>query len=61
MPQLLLQGFPEGAIRIGPRLSVLEKEGTRTYFVGPDNSCSHPVGDAEKGVKKKGSEKGSVQ
>ncbi len=46
MPQLLLQGFPEGAIRIGPSLSILDKEGVRTYFVGPDNYFSHPIGDA---------------
>ncbi|MCK5805479.1 MAG: hypothetical protein KAI66_21790, partial [Lentisphaeria bacterium] len=46
MPQLLLQGFPEGAIRIGPSLSILDKDGTRTYFTGPDNYFSHPSGDA---------------
>ncbi|MCK5805519.1 MAG: hypothetical protein KAI66_21990, partial [Lentisphaeria bacterium] len=46
MPQLLLQGFPEGAIRIGPSLSILDKEGTHTYFIGPDNYFSHPSGDA---------------
>ncbi len=46
MPQLLLQGFPDGAIRIGASLSVLDKEGTRTYFIGPDNYFSHPTGDA---------------
>jgi hypothetical protein len=34
MPQLLLQGFPMGPARIGSSLSVLEKEGTRTYFNG---------------------------
>ena len=45
MPQLLLQGFPDGAIRIGPALSVLKKEGTVTYFVGPDNFYSHPASD----------------
>ncbi len=45
MPQLLLQGFPEGAIRIGATLSVLKKEGTVTYFVGPDNFYSHPESD----------------
>ncbi|MEA3344411.1 MAG: hypothetical protein U9Q16_01900 [Patescibacteria group bacterium] len=46
MPQLLLQGFPEGAIRINPSLSILDKDGTRTYFTGPDNYFSHPTGDA---------------
>jgi transposase-like protein len=45
MPQLLLQGFPDGAIRIGATLSVLKKEGTVTYFVGPDNFYSHPESD----------------
>jgi hypothetical protein len=41
MPQLLLQGFPCGAIRIGTTLSVLRKDGTTTYFVGADNHFSH--------------------
>jgi len=45
MPQLLLQGFPDGAIRIGSTLSVLKKEGRVTYFVGPDNFYSHPESD----------------
>lgn len=45
MPQLLLQGFPDGAIRIGPTLSVLKKEGRVTYFTGPDNFYSHPASD----------------
>jgi hypothetical protein len=45
MPQLLLQGFPDGAIRIGATLSVLKKEGTVTYFVGPDNFFSHLESD----------------
>ncbi len=47
MPQLLLQGFPEGATRIGSSLSVLDKEGKRTYFIGPDNYFSHPSNDAD--------------
>jgi len=46
MPQLLLPGFPDGAIRIGPALSILKKEGRITYFVGPDNFFSHAVSDA---------------
>ena len=46
MPQLMLQGFPDGAIRIGPAVSVLSKEGRVTYFVGPDNYFSHAAGDA---------------
>ena len=45
MPQLLLKGFPDGAIRIGPALSVLRKDGLVTYFVGPDNYFSHPADD----------------
>jgi len=46
MPQLMLQGFPDGAIRIGPVVSVLRKEDRVTYFVGPDNYFSHAAGDA---------------
>ena len=46
MPQLLFQGFPDGAIRIGDVLSVLKKEGAVTYFVGPDNFFSHPTSDS---------------
>jgi transposase-like protein len=46
MPQLLLQGFPDGAIRIGPTLSVLRKEGRSTYFVGSDNYFAHAENDA---------------
>ena len=46
MPQLLLQGFPDGAIRVGPILSVLKKEGRVTYFVGGDNYYSHADADA---------------
>jgi hypothetical protein len=46
MPQLLLQGFPDGATRIGVSLSVLKKEGRATYFVGPDNYFSHAETDA---------------
>ena len=45
MPQLLLQGFPEGAIRIGAMLSVLKKAGRVTYFVGQDSYFSHPEQD----------------
>ncbi len=45
MQQLLLQGFPEGSIKIGPSVTILEKEGIRTYFVGSDNYYSHPAGD----------------
>ncbi len=45
MPQLLLQGFPDGAIRIGTTLSVLKKAGCVTYFVGADNYYSHDIDD----------------
>ncbi len=37
MPQLLLPGFPDGAIRIGTTLSVLKKAGCVTYFTGAVN------------------------
>jgi len=43
--QLLLPGFPDGASRIGDVLSVLNKEGMVTYFVGGDNYFSHAEGD----------------
>jgi hypothetical protein len=43
--QLLLQGFPDGASRIGGVLSILEKDGHVTYFVGDDNYFSHREGD----------------
>lgn len=46
MPQLLLQGFPDGAIRIGATLSVLKKDARVTYFVGGDNFYSHPASDS---------------
>ncbi len=45
MPQLLLQGFPDGASRIGGALSILEKNGHVTYFVGADNYFSHATED----------------
>jgi len=45
MPQLLFQGFPDGAIRIGTTVSVLKKDGAVTYFVGPDNYFSHRESD----------------
>jgi hypothetical protein len=43
--QTLIPGFPEGAEKIGDVLSVLEKEGTVTYFLGGDNYFSHPKED----------------
>jgi hypothetical protein len=48
IPQLLLKGFPDGTIKIGPFLSILKKkDGTRTYFIGADKYFSHPAGDAD--------------
>ncbi len=52
MPQLLLQGFPDGAIRIGATLSVLNKEGRVTYFVGGDNFYSHPDPESDSGAQR---------
>lgn len=40
-----LPGFPDGAQRIGSWLSILEKDGLVTYFLGGDNYFSHPTGD----------------
>jgi hypothetical protein len=45
MPQLLLPGFPDGAIRIGPTLSILKKADCVTYFVGSDNYFAHKASD----------------
>ncbi|HWZ08968.1 MAG TPA: hypothetical protein VNY53_18915 [Bradyrhizobium sp.] len=39
-------GFPDGAQRIAETwLSILEKDGLVTYFLGGDNYFSHPQGD----------------
>ena len=43
--QMLIPGFPQGAQRIGEALSILEKGGRVTYFVGGDNYFSHPLDD----------------
>ena len=43
--QSTLPGFPDGAQRIGRWLSILEKDGVVSYFVGGDNYFSHPSGD----------------
>ena len=40
-----LPGFPDGAQKIGAWLSILEKDGAVTYFLGGDNYFSHPSGD----------------
>lgn len=45
MPQLLLQGFPVGASRINEWVSILEKDGQVTYFIGADSFFGHPSGD----------------
>ena len=45
--QSLIPGFPEGAQRIGPSLSILERDGQVIYFVGGDNYFSHPLGDVK--------------
>lgn len=45
MPQLLLHGFPEGAIRINSVVSYLCKDGKVTWFVGDDNYFSHSVSE----------------
>jgi len=43
--QSALPGFPDGARKIGTWLSILEKDGLVTYFLGGDNYFSHPTGD----------------
>jgi Transposase protein len=43
--QSLLEDCPVGAQKIGKSLSILEKGGWVTYFVGGDNYFSHPQGD----------------
>ena len=45
MKQAFLPGMPNGAQRIGSALSILNEEGTVTYFVGSDNYFSHAQGD----------------
>ena len=46
MPQLLLPGMPEGAIRINSVVSRLAKDGQVTWFLGADNYFSHSTGDS---------------
>lgn len=46
MPQLLLPGMPEGAIRINSAVSRLAKDGQVTWFLGADNYFSHSTGDS---------------
>ena len=46
--QDFLPGFPDGAQRIGrSSLSILEKDGIVTYFLGSDNYFRHPQGDKQ--------------
>ena len=47
MHQMLLPGFPVGAIRVGALVSILKKDGYITYFVGSDNYFSHLEDDNE--------------
>lgn len=44
---LYLPGFPEGAIRVGKTLSILNKDGNVTYFIGADNYYSHKEDDVQ--------------
>ena len=46
--QSMLPGFPDGAQKIGNGwLSILEKDGVVTYFLGGDNYFSHPKDDRQ--------------
>ena len=46
--QDFLPGFPDGAQKIGrSSLSILEKDGMVTYFLGSDNYFRHPKGDKQ--------------
>lgn len=45
--QSFFPGFPEGAIKVGVALSILEKNDVVTYFVGGDNYFSHPKDDKQ--------------
>jgi DNA-binding CsgD family transcriptional regulator len=44
---MFLPGFPDGSTKIGTTLSVLQKDGLVTYFVGGDNYYSHSTGDTQ--------------
>ena len=46
MPQLLLPGMPERAIRGNSVVSRLSKGGQVTWFLGADNYFSHPADDS---------------
>ena len=40
--QLFMPGFPDGAQRIGEAVSIVEKDGWVSYFVGSDNYFRPP-------------------
>ncbi len=42
--QPFLPGFPDGAVKVGAMLSILEKDDHVIYFVGGDNYFSHNRG-----------------
>jgi transposase-like protein len=46
MPQLLLSGMPEGAIRINAVVSHLSKDGQVTWLLGADNYFFRPADDS---------------
>jgi hypothetical protein len=43
--QRFIPGFPDGAQRIGESVSIVEKDGWVTYFVGGDNYFTHTKAD----------------
>jgi hypothetical protein len=43
--QRFIPGFPEGAQRIGESVSIVEKDGWVTYFLGGDNYFTHTKAD----------------
>lgn len=43
--QLMIPGFPDGAQRIGEAVSIVEKDGWVTYFVGSDDYFRHTKED----------------
>ena len=43
--QLMIPGFPDGAQRIGEAVSIVEKDGWVSYFVGGDDYFRHTKED----------------
>jgi len=43
--QRFIAGFPDGALRIGESVSIVEKDGWVTYFLGGDNYFTHTKAD----------------